>query len=129
VLPVEAQLSAAAVYAEADRLQPPRGDEEIRDLAIAVQQAERSIGVEQAGLAINDLQTAARKLCPEIDAAISLLQQHGAEHAMVSGSGPTVVGLFAPGTATAVQAAIAVERPAIRAVPETRDALEPPRWP
>lgn len=129
VLPIDAQLSAGEVYAAADALVPPRSDEEIRDLAVAVMQAERSIGVEQAGLAINDLQTAARKLCPEIDSAISLLQQHGAEHAMVSGSGPTVVGLFAPGTATAVQAAIAVERPAIRAIPETRDALDPPRWP
>lgn len=129
VLPVDAQLSAGAVYAEADRLVEPRSAEEIRDLQVAVLQAERSIGVEQAGLAINDLQTAARKLCPDIDAAISLLQQHGAEHAMVSGSGPTVVGLFAPGTATAVQAAISVERPAIHALPETRDTLEPPRWP
>ncbi|MDQ8045984.1 MAG: hypothetical protein REI11_15365 [Patulibacter sp.] len=129
VLPVDAQLSAGAVYAEADRLVDPRTDEEIRDLRVAVLQAERSIGVEQAGLAINDLQTAARRLCPEIDAAISLLQQHGAEHAMVSGSGPTVVGLFAPGTATAVQAAISVERPAIFALPESRHTLEPPRWP
>jgi 4-diphosphocytidyl-2-C-methyl-D-erythritol kinase len=129
VLPVDAQLSAGAVYAEADGLEPPRGHEEMRELNTAVHQAERSIGVEQAGLAINDLQRAARRLCPEIDQAISLLEQHGAEHAMVSGSGPTVVGLFAPGTAAAVQAAISVDRPAIRALPERAADLDPPRWP
>lgn len=129
VLPIDAELSAGAVYAEADRLVEPRSHEEIRDLQVAVHQAERGIGVEQAGLAINDLQTAARKLCPEIDDAISLLQEHGAEHAMVSGSGPTVVGLFAPGTATAVQAAIATGRPAIHALPEAASTLDPPRWP
>ena len=129
VLPVDAQLSAGAVFAEADRLTPPRGEDELRELHGAVLKAERTIGVEQAGLAINDLQTAARKLCPAIDEAIALLETHGAEHAMVSGSGPTVVGLFAPGTASAVQASIAIDRPAIRAVPERRAELDPPRWP
>jgi 4-diphosphocytidyl-2-C-methyl-D-erythritol kinase len=129
ILPIDAHLSAGAVYAEADRVDPPRGHDEMRELNTAVHQAERSIGVEQAGLAINDLQTAARRLCPDIDRAIGLLEEHGAEHAMVSGSGPTVVGLFAPGTASAVQAAISIERPAIRALPERAAELEPPRWP
>lgn len=129
VLPVDAQLSAGAVFAEADRLVPPRGEEELRELHRAVLMAERGIGVEQAGLAINDLQTAARTLCPAIDEAIATLEDHGAEHAMVSGSGPTVVGLFAPGTAAAVQASIAIDRPAIRALPERRVAIDPPRWP
>jgi 4-diphosphocytidyl-2-C-methyl-D-erythritol kinase len=129
VLPVDAQLSAGAVFAEADRLEPPRGEEEMRELAKAVLQAERSVGVEGAGLAINDLQRAARNLCPAIDDAVALLEQHGAEHAMVSGSGPTVVGLFAPGTAAAVQASIAIDRPAIRALPERDAQLRAPRWP
>ncbi len=129
VLPIDAELSAGAVFDEADRLDPPRGHDELRELHRAVLAAERSIGVEAAGLAINDLQRAARSLCPEIDVAIALLEDHGAEHAMVSGSGPTVVGLFAPGTATAVQASIAIDRPAIRAIPERRADLELPRWP
>lgn len=129
VLPIDAELRAGDVFAEADRLDPPRDQETMNELRRAVAQAETSIGVEQAGLAINDLQRAARRLCPPIDATITLLEEHGAEHAMVSGSGPTVVGLFAPGTAAAVQASIAIDRPALRAVPERRAHLEHPRWP
>ena len=43
----------------------------------------------------NDLQRAAISLCPEIDAALSQARDVGAEIALVSGSGPTVLGLFA----------------------------------
>lgn len=129
VLPVDAELSAGAVYAEADRLHPPRDHEEIASLKVAVSGAERSIGVEHAGLVINDLQSAARKLCPAIDDALTALEQAGAEHAIVSGSGPTVVGLFAPGDAATAQAALAAERTVILAVPENRHPLDPPRWP
>lgn len=129
VLPVDAELRAGDVFAEADRLDPPRDAESLKELRAAVALAEQSIGVEQAGLAINDLQRAARRLCPAIDDAITLLEEHGAEQAMVSGSGPTVVGLFAPGTAAAVQASISIDRPALRAVPERRAQLEHPRWP
>ena len=42
----------------------------------------------------NDLQDAARSLCPAIDAALAAARAAGADHALVSGSGPTVVGLF-----------------------------------
>lgn len=129
VLPVAAELSAGAVYAEADRLHPPRDLEEMASLKVAVSGAERSIGVEHAGLVINDLQSAARKLCPAIDDALTALERAGAEHAIVSGSGPTVVGLFAPGTADAAQASLAVDRPVILALPEHRHPLDPPRWP
>ncbi len=129
VLPIDAELSAGAVYAEADRLNPPRGDEEMAALKVAVTSAERGHGVEHAALVINDLQTAARKLCAQIDAAITSLEARGAEHAIVSGSGPTVVGLFAPGHAERAHAAIAAERPAILAFPESRREIDPPRWP
>lgn len=98
----------------------------LRDAVLA---AERSVGVERAGLAINDLQRAARRLCPPIDEALTLLESHGAEHVLVSGSGPTVVGLFPPGHAGRVQASIVPHRRAILAVPETRTDLQPPRWP
>lgn len=129
VLPVDAELSAGAVYAEADRLEPPRGAEEMASLKVAVTGAERGPGVEHAGLVINDLQRAARRLCPEIDEALTLLERAGAEHAIVSGSGPTVVGLFAPGKAEGAQAQIAAQRTAILAFPESRHELDPPRWP
>lgn len=129
VLPIDAELSAGAVYAEADRLHPLRDHEEMASLKVAVSGAERSIGVEHAGLVINDLQRAARKLCPAIDDALTALERAGAEHAIVSGSGPTVVGLFAPGSAEAAQAALSADRTVILAVPENRYPLDPPRWP
>jgi 4-diphosphocytidyl-2-C-methyl-D-erythritol kinase len=130
ILPIDAQLSAGAVYAEADRLHPPRDAEEMRELRAAVAQAEmRAGGVEHAGLAINDLQRAARHLCPEIDEALTRLRAEGAEHAMVSGSGPTVVGLFAPGDGEAAVLRIGADRPVRLALPEYRATLERPRWP
>jgi 4-diphosphocytidyl-2-C-methyl-D-erythritol kinase len=46
-------------------------------------------------LLVNDLEPAARSLCPSIDNALDEARAAGAEHAMVAGSGPTVVGLFA----------------------------------
>ena len=46
-------------------------------------------------LLANDLQDAARALCPEIDAALAQARAAGADVSLVSGSGPTVLGLFA----------------------------------
>jgi 4-diphosphocytidyl-2-C-methyl-D-erythritol kinase len=43
----------------------------------------------------NDLEPAARSLCPAIDEALAAARGVAAAWAMVSGSGPTVVGLFA----------------------------------
>jgi 4-diphosphocytidyl-2C-methyl-D-erythritol kinase len=43
----------------------------------------------------NDLQAAAIALCPGIERALEQAREAGAEAAFVSGSGPTVVGLFA----------------------------------
>lgn len=129
LVPIDAELSAGAVYAEADRLQPPRDAEEMAQLKTAVQSAERAGGVERAGLVINDLQRAAQRLCPEIDEALLALRAEGAEHAIVSGSGPTVVGLFAPGEAAPALARLRAERMAWLAVPEDRASLEHSRWP
>ena len=42
----------------------------------------------------NDLQDAARSLCPAIDVALEAALAAGADHAIVSGSGPTVLALF-----------------------------------
>jgi len=46
-------------------------------------------------LIANDLEPAARALCPEIDEALATAREVGAHHALVCGSGPTVIGLFA----------------------------------
>ena len=57
----------------------------------------------------NDLQDAARSLCPLVDTALAAARDAGADHVLVSGSGPTVVGLFggADGPARAAAAASA----------------------
>ena len=59
----------------------------------------------------NDLAPAAISLCPEIAAALSQAREAGAEIALVSGSGPTVLGLFphANGLGRAVRAAAGLQ--------------------
>ncbi len=84
VLPSEHALSTGAVYAEYDRLGPKRT---VEDLRRVTQKAAEVVGV-------NDLERPARSLCPAIDAALADARDAGATTAMVSGSGPTVVGLF-----------------------------------
>jgi 4-diphosphocytidyl-2-C-methyl-D-erythritol kinase len=83
VLPSQAKLSTADVYRQADRM---------------------GLGRDAAGLAaldpigrpeyVNELEPAARALEPTIDAALDEALRLGAHTAIVSGSGPTVIGLF-----------------------------------
>jgi 4-diphosphocytidyl-2-C-methyl-D-erythritol kinase len=101
VLPVNAELATSAVYAEADRLLLGRSSGELadrhRELCAAWSAPARERGVLEpvAGeLFHNDLQEAALALCPEIANALSEARHAGADLALVSGSGPTVVGLF-----------------------------------
>jgi 4-diphosphocytidyl-2-C-methyl-D-erythritol kinase len=104
VLPLAVELSTAAVYAEADRLGLGRGQSGLsdrrRELHAALQRGVPLPGARE--LLHNDLQDAAISLCPEIGPALAQAREAGAEHALVSGSGPTVVGLFTPlqGSAT-----------------------------
>jgi 4-diphosphocytidyl-2-C-methyl-D-erythritol kinase len=56
---------------------------------------------------VNDLQGAAISLRPEIEVALSALLESGAEHAMVTGSGPTAFGLY-PSAEGAAEAASAL---------------------
>ena len=86
VLPVDAALSTPDVYREADRLGLTRSHAELAELDARVRA--------DPGAVHNDLQDAARSLCPAIDAALDFATAAGADHALVSGSGPTVVGLF-----------------------------------
>jgi 4-diphosphocytidyl-2-C-methyl-D-erythritol kinase len=92
VLASRARLSTADVYAEADRRGLGRGAGE---LAQAVGEIEERGGDVPPGLLVNDLGPAARALCPAVDDALALARTAGAEHALVCGSGPTVIGLFA----------------------------------
>jgi 4-diphosphocytidyl-2-C-methyl-D-erythritol kinase len=92
VLPVQAELSAGEVYAEADRLGLPRDG---LGLARSLTRVQAAISAETVLDHVhNDLQDAARSLCPEIDEALEAAIYAGADHALVSGSGPTVLALF-----------------------------------
>ena len=123
VLPAAVGLSTAAVYAEADRLGLARSDEVLQERRRALRRAlELSAAVPAASeLLENDLARAAISLCPEIDAALSQARDAGAEIALVSGSGPTVLGLFPHanglGRAERAAAGLASERSAAGAPP------------
>ena len=84
ILPSPHGLSTPAVYEEFDRLGVRRGSTELA-------------GLEARGGDLpphNDLQDAARSLCPPIDDALAAVAATGAGHVLVSGSGPTVFGLY-----------------------------------
>jgi 4-diphosphocytidyl-2-C-methyl-D-erythritol kinase len=83
ILPSEHALSTPAVYRRYDELGPARTAGEL-----AEQEAREDWPV------MNDLQDAARDLCPAIDEALAAVGHTGADHALVSGSGPTVFGLY-----------------------------------
>jgi 4-diphosphocytidyl-2-C-methyl-D-erythritol kinase len=96
VLPSPAELSTAAVYREADELGLVREQGELEQL-----RAQLRIALELGAplppareLLHNDLQQAAVSLCPPVSAALAAVAAAGAERALLSGSGPTVVGLF-----------------------------------
>jgi 4-diphosphocytidyl-2-C-methyl-D-erythritol kinase len=118
VLPVAAELSTAAVYGRADELGVRRTARELNEVA-----RELEIGFELGaavpdapGLVHNDLQAAAISLCPQIEPALRQALDAGADVAFVSGSGPTVVGLFlranGPGRAERAAAGLAGREPA-----------------
>lgn len=94
VLPSEAKLSTPSVFAELDRLGGGRAPQELAELEDAVRSAASSGAALPADLSVNDLEVAARSLCPSIDAALADARSAGADAAMVSGSGPTVVAWF-----------------------------------
>ena len=106
LIPQEEGLATADVYAEADRLGTPRGENELeairRQLRDAVDQGGSPL--EYREHLVNDLQPAAISLRPEIEEALGALEEAGAAHAMVTGSGPTAFGLY-PTVDAAVAAA------------------------
>jgi len=95
LLEVPAALSTAEVYGRADALGPPRTPTELEslcgELRDALADGEPLPAREE--LLANDLQPASISLCRPIAFALSQLKRLGAEQAVVSGSGPTVVAL------------------------------------
>ncbi|MGN6188512.1 MAG: 4-(cytidine 5'-diphospho)-2-C-methyl-D-erythritol kinase, partial [Conexibacter sp.] len=104
VLPSPHALSTPDVFRESDRLGLPRDAADLADRRAVV---EAALARGELPPLVNDLEAAARSLCPSIGDALAAARAAGADHALVSGSGPTVVGLFlgADGPAAAASAA------------------------
>lgn len=110
LVPQTMGLTTAEVYGEADRLAKLRGEAEIesmrRKLRDAVLHGPSPLAYPEH--LVNDLQEASISLRPEIEPVLEALTGAGADHAMVTGSGPTAFGLFAT-RAEADKAAAALE--------------------
>jgi 4-diphosphocytidyl-2-C-methyl-D-erythritol kinase len=113
LLPGGGGLSTAAVFAEADRLGLGRSDSELEELAARLREVAGAGAspLDYPGLLVNDLEPAAVSLRPDIGEALEALRAAGAPKAILSGSGPTAVGLFA-------------DLPAARTAAESLDAEE-----
>jgi 4-diphosphocytidyl-2-C-methyl-D-erythritol kinase len=89
-------LATGDVFREADRLGLPRSGAALEargaDLAAALA---AGAPLPPGDLLLNDLEPAAVSLLPELQWTLDDVRGTGAEHALVCGSGPTVVGLFA----------------------------------
>ncbi|HEX2265713.1 MAG TPA: hypothetical protein VHH14_05465 [Solirubrobacterales bacterium] len=96
LLPGGGGLSTAAVFAEADRLGLGRGAAELEELAARLRRVAGAGAspLSYPELLVNDLEPAALSLRPDIGEALRALRAAGAPVAILSGSGPTAVGLF-----------------------------------
>jgi len=110
ILPSGERLATAGVYREADRLGLVRAPDELAERRTALLAALDADAALPADLLVNDLEPAARSLCAAIEPALHAAREAGADHALVSGSGPTVAGIFwgADGEARAERAAAAL---------------------
>jgi 4-diphosphocytidyl-2-C-methyl-D-erythritol kinase len=122
IVPLPHALSTPSVYREFDARSTARTAAELEAFAAQVQDG----GVPDE-LVVNDLQDAARALCPAIDAALQAVARAGADHALVSGSGPTVFGMFDEREAAEAAArSLAQTYPlTVRAEPVSADHGEP----
>ena len=93
VVPSHAALSTPAVFREADRLGLPRDADA---MAAAARELDEVLELGRDPIVLNELEPAARSLLPEIDETLGAVRAAGARTALVSGSGPTVIGIFPP---------------------------------
>jgi 4-diphosphocytidyl-2-C-methyl-D-erythritol kinase len=90
VLPHPEPLRTPDVYREFDRLGLRRSAAELAELEVQVRRHAADL---PDALVLNDLQPAAISLCPAIKDNLDRVRAAGADLALVSGSGPTVLGL------------------------------------
>jgi 4-diphosphocytidyl-2-C-methyl-D-erythritol kinase len=108
VIPQRLKLSTPDVYREADRFRLARSSDELKALHAELTAAIASGPIPD--LIVNDLQPAALSLAPQIGDALDAARHAGADHVIVCGSGPTVIGIFdgADGERRAITAATAL---------------------
>jgi 4-diphosphocytidyl-2-C-methyl-D-erythritol kinase len=124
IVPQPYGLSTADVYREADRLGLGRSEPDLADRLRTLRAGgERPL--------INDLEPAALSLRPEIGRALEAVLAAGAAHAMVSGSGPTVFGVWwgadAAARAVAAVAGLAERYPGTTAATPVSEEFGAPR--
>jgi 4-diphosphocytidyl-2-C-methyl-D-erythritol kinase len=109
VLPAAEPLSTADVYRRADEMGLTRDGSELGERLRAVEAEGADLPDD---LVVNDLEPAARGLCPAVGEALAAVGAAGADRALVCGSGPTVAGLFRrPDAARAAAVALAGRSP------------------
>jgi 4-diphosphocytidyl-2-C-methyl-D-erythritol kinase len=101
LVPAAAGLSTAAVYAEADRIGSTRASLD----PAAVRALANLSPPELAPKLENDLEPAARSLRPELEETLTAVERTGALAARVTGSGPTVFGIYRDAVSAAAAAA------------------------
>jgi 4-diphosphocytidyl-2-C-methyl-D-erythritol kinase len=119
VLPHHKPLATPAVFAEFDRLGLARGAGELAELLDAVRWA---VARFPDHLVVNDLQPAAISLCGAVGDNLERMRAAGARIALVSGSGPTVLGLC-DSLADAERVAAELGPPALAVAPWTKGAV------
>jgi len=97
ILPASVGLSTPVVFARAGEMGLRRSSQDITAIAEAIKAEASAPGWDlPAGLlGLNDLGPAAADLEPAVSAGLDEARAAGADQAFVTGSGPTVVGLFA----------------------------------
>ena len=112
LLPLERGLATVEVYAEADRLGLARDPADLAGFEQRLRAAARGgfDPLRHRELLINDLAPAAISLRPEIQDALEVLRGAGAAHVAVTGSGPTVFGLYEDRPQAELAAASLVDR-------------------
>jgi 4-diphosphocytidyl-2-C-methyl-D-erythritol kinase len=91
VVPDDGPMSTPVVFREADRLGLGR---DAAGLGLAMAQVRAGLPDLPDELCVNELEPATLSLRPALGSRLELLRAAGADVAMVSGSGPTVLGLF-----------------------------------
>lgn len=109
LVPSTESLSTPEVYAEADRLGSARSPQELEKRRTSLLEALADGALPPTELLVNDLEAAACSLQPAIRDTLEAVRRAGARDALVSGSGPTVFGVFPGMEGPAVAAAAAAE--------------------